>query len=168
MGLLTLRELGFGLGQADSVCGPAPDLELGEKSKCCPGVGWVIYDALESEIGLCRRAGGPGPSPAARPGEEEAAARREEFRAREAAREEKRLQHDLKMMYLQAQLQERRAVKARAAQAQAARAQAQAAIQAKGIAKIKAAAAAKKAEQARKVVAWGAIALAAAKAFALF
>lgn len=44
-----------GLGQT-SECGPQPEIAAGEQARCCPGVGWVIYDSSESEIGLCDRA----------------------------------------------------------------------------------------------------------------
>ncbi len=57
MSYMSMSALGA-LGQTD--CGPAPGLGPGESKVCCPDLGWVIYDGVESSYGICERAAGTG------------------------------------------------------------------------------------------------------------
>lgn len=52
-GLYGLRGLG---ADAETPCGPAPELQPGEQAQCCPNVGWVVFSLGESQYGLCERA----------------------------------------------------------------------------------------------------------------
>jgi hypothetical protein len=63
MSYLNLADLaGLGYMGSAAACGKAPTLGPGEKSQCCPAVGWVVYDSSESEYGLCERARALAPS----------------------------------------------------------------------------------------------------------
>lgn len=170
MGLITLKELGMsGLGQTGE-CGQRPGLGPGEKAMCCPGIGWVVYDQYESEYALCERAqAGAGTGAAGEDGGPVAAddleGRRRAIDARRMAMEEKRFQQQVQMMLLQGQLR-------RSAQAQAAVAargdRVRAREGAKDAARMRVVQEARRSEQTKKALTFGAIALAAAKVFALF
>jgi hypothetical protein len=118
MGLLTVSDL-TGLGEVNE-CGDQPALGPGEKSMCCPGIGWVIYDQSESEYALCERARaqavgsgsgvdttGMSPLEKVRVKDEELAARRAEIEERRAALEEATFQRELQLLPLRAALQAR-------------------------------------------------------------
>jgi hypothetical protein len=178
MGLLNLYELA-GLGQA-SDCGPAPDLGPGERKMCCPDVGWVIYDQSESTYALCERAAGtsaPLPQPSAtgssaeailaeavarrRMAEAELDARRREIEDRRMALEERQFQRELQMAMVRGQISKAQAKKAaKAAKVQAKRQHELEVIRLREEARKK--------EQTRKALTYGAIALAAAKMLAFF
>jgi hypothetical protein len=176
MGLLTLNELS-GLGQV--ACGPKPALGPGEKSMCCPELGWVIYDQNESGYALCERAaaqasgGDPGPSSGyastaaeyaaqveadRRAGELELEARRQAMEARRIALEERQFQQRLQTVMIQAQL--KKAARERA-QSPEARAERRAAAAASAAAAARAMAAEKAAQQ--KKITYAALAAVAAK-----
>lgn len=117
MGLIPLNELS-GLGQPGA-CGPKPELESGELSKCCPDIGWVIYDAMESEAGLCARASGEedaGPAIDTGPLPTDPMARVDEMRRRLEQRresmEEKTHQQKIKEIKLRFSIQRAKRAKA--------------------------------------------------------
>jgi len=125
MGLLTINDFRmFGMGQDNSDCGAKPGTGPGEKAMCCPDIGWVVYDATESEYALCERAsaqaGGavadedeyeapPLSDPTSPMASVEAAAarleaQRQELEARREALEEQRHQEAIEMLQLQAKI----------------------------------------------------------------
>lgn len=157
-----------GLGQIaadDSPCGPKPGLGPGEYAQCCPDLGWVIYDAYESSYGLCERARGSASGDDTTSDPSSPLARVDELKrqidARRAEFEDRQHQQKLAEMQLRMALTRMSAIEAqRQAQIQA--------EQAAEAARVKAAADARQREQTNKVLGWGAAALIAAKALALF
>lgn len=165
MSFLNLSQLGA-LGQSE--CGPAPGLGPGEEKVCCPELGWVVYDSSESPYGICERAAAQVAGDAAQGAGPPTSDPLERVRRLRSELEEKRQQreeeaHQQRLQELQLRfvlgrmqsIQERAQAKVRAKEAAEA-------------ARIKAAAEAKRREQAKKVLGWGAAALAAAKLFSLF
>lgn len=162
-----VSNVGFsGLGEA-SECGPSPELAPGEQKKCCPDVGWVIFDSGESQYGLCRRAGGGSDAPAALPGDP--TARVEEMRRRINARrdeaDERRheaAKKELKLRFLASQMAAVRAKEA--ARVQSLRDAATAKLQAK----VKAKQAIERRERNKKLLIGGAVVALGAKLFGAF
>ena len=108
MGLLTVSDL-TGLGQTTLECGEKPGLGPGEKAMCCPGIGWVIYDASESEYALCERARGyMGTDSSGAVVSDDLEARRAALEERRSALEEQRHQEameTIKMRFALAQVE---------------------------------------------------------------
>jgi hypothetical protein len=148
---------------------------------CCPDIGWVIYDQSESTYALCERAAGGGAPPLPSSGttgpsaeailaeavarrraaEAELDARRREIEERRMELEERQFQRELQMAVVRGQISKAQAKKAAvAAQAQAKRQH--------ELNVIRLQEEARKKEQTRKALTYGAIALAAAKMLAFF
>jgi hypothetical protein len=164
MGLITLRDMGLGgLGQAD--CGPKPGLGPGEKAVCCPGVGWVIYDQYESEFGICEKAkaygGSSGGDDSDQPAPTDIEGRRAAIERRREEMEERRFQQQLQLALLRGQMSRAQAAQQAVADKERRKREAE-------IAKIEARAELERREKNKKLMTMGALALAAAKVFALF
>lgn len=167
MGVLTLDQLtGLGQGGFANDCGPQPTTSIGETAVCCPNVGWVIYDLSESPYAICERAaalasGGGGGGADVPTSDDPIEARRLALEARRMELEERQFQQQLQLALMRGQLS--RAQAAQAAEEAKERAKRQAEL-----AKIQAKLEAERQEKNKKLLTYGAFALAAAKVLALF
>lgn len=164
-----------GLGSSD--CGQEPETAAGEKKQCCPDVGWVVYDAGESEYGICERAqaasGGSSASSAssAAVSSEDPFARveamRRELEAKRDAREEAEFERQKQELQLRFVMKQMQAIQQQEASRAAAEEAAKAAKIAADAARARADADARKAdlqrEQNKKLLIGGVVAIAAAK-----
>lgn len=176
MGVLTMHDLfnhkrrprvhSSGLGQGESTCGPKPNLAAGERATCCPGVGWVVFDMAESEIGICTRAKGDDQdqtasvSTAASPLERVAQLRRELERRRELLEEEQH-QRAIQELQLRSTLTKIQSVQEQESARVAAQERAE-------IARLKIDSERRSSEETKKLLTYGAIALVAGKALKIF